>query len=165
MDCTCRVLSHGYWITESSLMLLGHVHSWSAVQVSPYAGWWSLRPSFTKHRFQILWNALGLLEIHTFFYLTEIPFFVYKSCSFWYLHCAFPSQTSKDLMVRVTSTVHLSLLASPSVLWDTSTFMLQEMRTTESCGTHEYTNCLEGMEQSSPNYSQLESDLFAAILR
>lgn len=107
MDCTCRVLSHGYWITESSLMLLGHVHSWSAVQVSPYPGWWSLRPSFTKHRFQILWNAPGLLKIHTFFYLTEIPFFVYKPCSFWYLHCVFPSQISKDLMVRATSTVHL----------------------------------------------------------
>jgi len=39
--------------------------------------------------------------------------------------------------------------------------MLQEMRATERCRSHEYKNCLKGMEQFSPNYSQLESALFA----
>lgn len=35
-------VSHSYWITESSLTVLCHMHSWFAIQVSSYTDWWSL---------------------------------------------------------------------------------------------------------------------------
>lgn len=131
------------------------------------AGGLSLRPRFTEHRFQTLLNPLCFLKIHLFFQSTEIILF---SCDSWsqlvfFETCnAYFSLRPQRMLIRFICTVSLTI-CSLLILWDTSTFMLQEMRTTESCRTHECKNCLEGMEQFSPNYSQLESALFAVILR
>lgn len=146
-------------------------HSCFAIQVSSYTGWWSLiKTKIYRAQISDFIELTVLSEDPPFLLINWNNIFGYDSWwvflfFFFFETCnAYFSVRPRRMLTRFICSVSLAV-CPPLILWDTSNFMLQEMRTTESCRSHECKNCLEGMEQFSPNYSQLESALFAVILR